>query len=156
MFIQIYPISTSIFSFIESEEVFSQIIVNSLATTLQEIVEQIKKKRAHLFRPIPQGDLDQYLRLELRSKPGVALDLQSRIGDYVEHGPSGSHGQAANMGSVNFSLKFTNQNLGTSTGGQRKISGNFLDVTDAAGGAEGEISPGSFKGRVESSGIFGF
>lgn len=95
--------------FIESEEVFSQIIVNSLTMTLQEIVEQIKKKRPHLFRPLPTDDMDSYLQLELQSQPGVSLDLDSKIGEYLE--PASRLTIQANnqqQQNVTFILKFIN------------------------------------------------
>ncbi|OTF80297.1 target of rapamycin complex 2 subunit MAPKAP1-like protein, partial [Euroglyphus maynei] len=66
--------------YIDSDDVFSQFIVDSPSTQLNTILEQVKKKRPHLFRNRKTVDC----QLELRSQPGVSLDLNSTISRYLD------------------------------------------------------------------------
>lgn len=82
---------------------FSQLKINSLNTTLQEIVEQIKKKRSHSFKQ-KNTNVDSEFRLELRNVPGEKLDLSSRISKYINSSYS-----------VSFSLIFISSTKETDT-----------------------------------------
>lgn len=66
---------------------FSQISVTS-STTLKDVVDQIVKKRAHLFKNkklFPSTkDYSEYLSLELIHKPNLPLNLDSTVSEYYE------------------------------------------------------------------------
>lgn len=86
---------------------FSQITVNSLSTTLRDILEQIKKKRFQLFRnknvALDSDSLSKSIKLEWNKKPGVAQHLNSRISEFLDCNTSTASNHSY---SVDFTLKF--------------------------------------------------
>lgn len=77
------------YSHIEPDGGFSQLTINSLNTSLQEIVDQVMKKRPQLRSKGSNSEtiqtLDESYRLEHRASPGTGLNLSAKICDFVEN-----------------------------------------------------------------------